>query len=74
MQFGHINIIQTLNNLRLPSPRIERDSSAALRAVGTFDPRKVVLVEEPSLAGSYPGGFEELAVAHEGDRIALLVS
>jgi hypothetical protein len=51
--------------------RLERDSSAALRAVGTFDPRQVVLVEEPSLAGSYPGGFEELAVAHEGDRIAL---
>jgi hypothetical protein len=51
--------------------RLERDSSAALRAVGTFDPRHVVLVEEPSLAGSYPGGFEELAVAHEGDRIAL---
>jgi hypothetical protein len=48
--------------------RAVADSDAAIAEISRLDPRSEVLVEDPDLAGQFPGVYRPLAVEHHGDE------
>jgi hypothetical protein len=57
----------------VPTARRVPDLDAAIAAIGSVDPRREVLVEDVSIAGSTGAAYRAVPVEHRGDEIEMSV-